>query len=69
MDETQKAKNKFNYKKTLNTELTKFKNSKSMIIITGELAAGKTSYGKKISKLLEIPFFSKKIRCASSGFL
>ena len=50
MDETQKAKNKFNYKKTLNTELTKFKNSKSMIIITGELAAGKTSYGKKIFK-------------------
>lgn len=59
MDETQKAKNKFNYKKTLNTELTKFKNSKSMIIITGELAAGKTSYGKKISRALEIPFFSK----------
>lgn len=59
MGETQKAKNKSNYKKTLNKELTKFKNSKSMIIITGELAAGKTSYGKKISRALEIPFFSK----------
>ena len=30
-----------------------------LIIITGQLAAGKTTYGKKISKALEIPFFSK----------
>ena len=34
-------------------------NNKNIIIITGELAAGKTSYGKKISKELNIPFFSK----------
>ena len=33
--------------------------SKNIIIITGELAAGKTSYGKKISEVFEIPFFSK----------
>lgn len=33
--------------------------NKSIIIITGELAAGKTSYGKKISKALKMPFFSK----------
>lgn len=59
MDEIQKTKNNSNYKKDLNTELTKCKNSKSIIIITGELAAGKTSYGKKISRVLEIPFFSK----------
>ena len=32
---------------------------KYLIIITGELAAGKTSYGKKISNILKIPFFSK----------
>ncbi len=32
---------------------------KYLIIITGQLAAGKTSYGKKISKELNIPFFSK----------
>ena len=32
---------------------------KYIIIITGELAAGKTSYGKKISNTLKIPFFSK----------
>ena len=30
-----------------------------LIIITGQLAAGKTSYGKKISEELKIPFFSK----------
>ena len=30
-----------------------------LIIITGQLAAGKTSYGKKISKALGIPFYSK----------
>ena len=30
-----------------------------MIIVTGELATGKTSYGKKISEILKIPFFSK----------
>ena len=30
-----------------------------LIIITGELAAGKTSYGKKISENIGIPFFSK----------
>ena len=35
------------------------KHIKNIIIITGELAAGKTSYGKKISKELKIPFFSK----------
>ena len=34
-------------------------NKKYIIIITGELAAGKTSYGKKISDTLKIPFFSK----------
>lgn len=34
-------------------------NNKNIIIITGELAAGKTSYGKKISEVLKIPFFSK----------
>ena len=33
--------------------------NKNLIIITGELAAGKTSYGKKISETLKIPFFSK----------
>lgn len=33
--------------------------NKNLIIITGELAAGKTSYGKKISETLRIPFFSK----------
>ena len=32
---------------------------KDIIIITGELASGKTSYGKKISSILKIPFFSK----------
>ncbi len=32
---------------------------KYIIIVTGELAAGKTSYGKKISEVLKIPFFSK----------
>lgn len=31
----------------------------TIIIITGDLAAGKTSYGKKISNELKIPFFSK----------
>ncbi len=34
---------------------------KYIIIITGELAAGKTSYGKKISEVLKIPFFSKDL--------
>lgn len=33
--------------------------SKNIIIITGELAAGKTSYGKKISEVLKIPFLVK----------
>lgn len=37
------------------------KNNKYIIIITGELAAGKTSYGRKISEELKIPFFSKDI--------
>ncbi len=32
---------------------------KTIIICTGELAAGKTTYGKKIAKTLQIPFFSK----------
>lgn len=59
MNEIQKAENKVNYKKDLNIDLTKCKNSKNIIIITGELAAGKTNYGKKISRVLEIPFFSK----------
>lgn len=31
----------------------------TLIIITGQLAAGKTTYGKKISKVLKMPFFSK----------
>lgn len=33
--------------------------NKYMIIVTGELAAGKTTYGKKIAKELQLPFFSK----------
>lgn len=32
---------------------------KYIIVVTGELAAGKTSFGKKISEELKIPFFSK----------
>lgn len=32
-------------------------NNKNIIIITGELAAGKTSYGKKISEVLKMPFY------------
>lgn len=32
---------------------------KNLIIITGELASGKTTYGKMISNTLKIPFFSK----------
>lgn len=51
--------NKVDYKKELNMDIEKCKNSKNIIIITGELAAGKTSYGRKISRVLEIPFFSK----------
>lgn len=51
--------NKVDYKKELNMDIEKYKNSKNIIIITGELAAGKTSYGRKISRVLEIPFFSK----------
>lgn len=35
--------------------------NKNLIIITGQLAAGKTSYGKKISEELKIPFFSKDL--------
>lgn len=34
-------------------------NEKYIIIVTGDLAAGKTTYGKKISEELNIPFFSK----------
>ena len=34
-------------------------NNKNIIIITGELAAGKTTYGKKFSEELKIPFLSK----------
>ena len=30
-----------------------------IIIVTGDLAAGKTTFGKKISSTLRIPFFSK----------
>ncbi len=33
--------------------------NKNIIIITGELASGKTSYGRKISQELKLPFFSK----------
>ena len=33
--------------------------NKNIIIITGELATGKTSYGKRISDVLKIPFFIK----------
>lgn len=54
-----KDKNNSNNKKGSNRQLEKYKNSKIIIIITGELATGKTSYGKKISKALEVPFFSK----------
>lgn len=32
---------------------------KNLIIITGQLAAGKTSYGKKKSEALKVPFYSK----------
>ena len=32
-----------------------------IIIITGQLAAGKTTYGKRISEKLKIPFYSKDI--------
>lgn len=32
-----------------------------IIIIAGDLASGKTTYGKKISNTLKIPFFSKDI--------
>ena len=32
---------------------------KNLIIIIGELASGKTTYGKMISNTLKIPFFSK----------
>ena len=33
----------------------------TLILITGQLASGKTTYGKKISNTLKIPFFSKDI--------
>ncbi len=33
--------------------------NKYFIVICGDLAGGKTTYGKKISKKLKIPFFSK----------
>lgn len=33
--------------------------NKYMIIVTEELAAGKTTYGKQIAKELQLPFFSK----------
>lgn len=33
--------------------------NKYFIVICGDLAGGKTTYGKKISKELQIPFFSK----------
>lgn len=33
--------------------------NKYFIVICGDLAGGKTTYGKKISKELKIPFFSK----------
>ena len=34
---------------------------KYIIIVTGQLAAGKTSYSKKISEELKFPFFSKDL--------
>lgn len=33
----------------------------TLIIIAGDLASGKTTYGKKISNTLKIPFYSKDI--------
>lgn len=33
--------------------------NRNLIIITGELAAGKTTYGKRIAETLKMPFFSK----------
>lgn len=36
-------------------------NNRNMIIITGELASGKTSYGRRISEKLKIPFYSKDV--------
>lgn len=33
--------------------------NKYFIVVCGDLAGGKTTYGKKISKELQIPFFSK----------
>ncbi len=59
MNKSQNAKSNSNHKKSINTELINYNNLKNIIIITGELAAGKTSYGKKISEELGIPFFSK----------
>lgn len=36
-------------------------NDKTLVIITGQLAAGKTSYGRKIAETLKLPFFSKDL--------
>ena len=34
---------------------------KTMILVPGELAAGKTTYGRMISESLKIPFYSKDL--------
>lgn len=60
MNEILKDKDNFDYIKMELIKTQKCREySKNMIIITGELAAGKTSYGKKISEVLKMPFFSK----------
>jgi len=40
--------------------MVKIMRNKCLIIITGDLAAGKTTYGMKIAEKLKIPFFSKE---------
>ena len=43
--------------KLLDKRREKMKNV--LIIIIGQLAAGKTTYGKRISKVLKVPFLVK----------